>query len=224
MRGVERLHGGAYRIIADRIEAATLLLAGAITGGDVRIEQLCPQHLASVGQTLRLMGFQVSAGSDWIRLRASGRPAAVEFFAQPYPGLPTDLQAQFTAVLSLAAGRSLVRDGVFPLRFAHVPQLAQIGACLTPVAGGVAIDGVRSLAGARSDRMRSAGQRRTGAGRTGRPRAHHRQRPRASGSGLRTAGRRSSRRWAPRSSASAAACLLGKRDSRSSPPTALQSE
>ncbi len=146
VRGVERLHGGAYRIIADRIEAATLLLAGAITGGDVRIEQLCPQHLTSVGQTLRLMGFHVSSGSDWIRLLASGRPAAVELLAQPYPGLPTDLQAQFTAVLSLAAGRSLVRDGVFPSRFAHVPQLARMGARLAPVAGGVAIDGVRSLA------------------------------------------------------------------------------
>ncbi len=149
IRGVDRLHGAAHQIIPDRIEAATLLLAGAITGGNVRITQICPAHLASVVRILRQMEFQVTAGGDSISLCAAGRPAAVEIFAQPYPHLPTDLQAQFTAVLALAAGRSLVRDGIFPRRFQHVSQLARMGARFTPVPSGVAIDGVARLRGSR---------------------------------------------------------------------------
>ncbi len=94
------------------------------------------------------MQFQVAGGPDWIELQATNRPAAIELLAQPFPGVPTDLQAQFTAVLALARGRSLVRDAIFPRRFQHVPQLARMGARLLPVAGGVAIDGVRSLTGA----------------------------------------------------------------------------
>ncbi len=134
-------------MIPDRIEAATLLLAGAITGGDVRITRVCPAHLTNVVDSLRLMGFQIESGSDWIRLCASDRPRPIELRALPYPGLPTDLQAQFTAVLALAKGQSLVRDCVFPHRFQHVPELVRLGANLTRRRGAVSIDGVSALGG-----------------------------------------------------------------------------
>jgi UDP-N-acetylglucosamine 1-carboxyvinyltransferase len=155
IQGVDHLHGARHEIIPDRIEAATLLLAGAITGGSVRVTQVCPSHLASVLQIFEQMGLRVDSGRDWIRLAGTGgpssqaQPAAVEITARPYPGLPTDLQAQLTALLSLAAGKSVVRDCVFPHRFQHVPQLERMGANLRQHADGVSIEGVSALRGAR---------------------------------------------------------------------------
>ena len=149
IHGVERLHGAAHEIIPDRIETATLLLAGAITQGDVRVTQVCPDHLAGVVRVLRRTGLQVDSGTDWIRVCASGRPRSVEVTAEPYPGLPTDVQAQFTSLLTLARGTSLIRDRVFPRRFQHVPQLARLGANLTQHPAAVSIEGVSILTGSR---------------------------------------------------------------------------
>jgi UDP-N-acetylglucosamine 1-carboxyvinyltransferase len=149
IQGVDALGGARYEIIPDRIEAATLLLAGAITGGDVRITRLCPAHLSSVLPILGAIGLHIETGPDWIRLAARGRVRAVDITAGPFPDVPTDLQAQLTALLCLATGRSQVRDTVFPERFQHVRQLARLGARLTPTQGGVSIAGVPELRGAR---------------------------------------------------------------------------
>jgi UDP-N-acetylglucosamine 1-carboxyvinyltransferase len=147
--GVERLGGTSYQIAADRIEAGTLLLAGAISGGSVRVTDVCPGHLESLMRTLEQMGLHVATGSDWISVGAPCRPQAAQLAAQPYPGLPTDLQAQLTAVLALADGHSVVRDCVFPNRFQHLRELARMGALVTRRPGAVSIEGVATLSGTR---------------------------------------------------------------------------
>lgn len=131
--GVERLGGASHEIIPDRIEAATLLLAGAISGGSVTIEAVVPRHLIAVLAGLEWAGAACRSAGQTIRLvapplKGRARPNAVNIAAWPYPGWPTDLQAQWTAWMTLANGRSLVRDAVFAERFGHVAQLRRLGA------------------------------------------------------------------------------------------------
>jgi UDP-N-acetylglucosamine 1-carboxyvinyltransferase len=149
IHGVDQLVGAAYEIIPDRIEAATLLLAAAITAGEARVTRVKPAHLTAVLETLVAMGFEIESGIDWICLRTFGRPRGVAIDACPFPGLPTDLQAQFTAVLALARGRSTVGDGVFPDRFQHVAALNRCGANIEAHSGSAVIEGVERFRGAR---------------------------------------------------------------------------
>jgi len=148
IEGVERLGGATCRVIPDRIEAATLLLAGAITGGTVRVAGIVPGHLAAVLELLERAGCRLAVESDAITVRAEGRPRAVDVVAEPYPGVPSDVQAQFMALLALADGRSTVRDTVFPTRMAHVAELARLGARIDQDDGRAVIHGVPRLGGA----------------------------------------------------------------------------
>ena len=142
IEGVERLHGGSYRIIPDRIEAATLMLAAAITGGAVSVVGLVPEHLqALLGQRWRRAGLRSRCGPDRVSVLARARPLPVSVAAEPYPGLPTDLQAHWTAFMATAAGPSFVEDRVFPMRWGHVAELRRLGADLQCVHGGVRIAG-----------------------------------------------------------------------------------
>ena len=139
--GVERLSGGRHRIIPDRIEAATLLLAAAITGGAANVVGLLPDHLQALLANLAASGISIDVQPRSVALRADVRPLPVSVAAEPYPGLPTDLQAHWTAFMATAAGPSFVEDRVFPMRWGHVAELKRLGADLQCVPGGVRIAG-----------------------------------------------------------------------------------
>lgn len=148
IHGPSQLHGCTHRIIPDRIETGTYLLAGAITGGDLTVADCCPAHLDSVLEKLREIGVGVEAGADWLRVRAAGRCRGTEIKTQPFPGFATDMQAQFMALLSLAQGTSAIRETIFENRFMHVAELKRMGAEITIHGASAVIEGVEYLSGA----------------------------------------------------------------------------
>lgn len=141
IHGVDALGGGTHHVIADRIEAATLLIVAAITGGEVTVTGVAPAHLAAACRTLVEAGTEVDVGPDRITIAAPRPLRAFRTVAQPYPGLPTDLQAPLTALAVVAAGRSILRDRVFPHRFAHLAGLQQLGATIARDADAAIVDG-----------------------------------------------------------------------------------
>jgi UDP-N-acetylglucosamine 1-carboxyvinyltransferase len=145
IRGVDQLGGGRYRVIPDRMETATLLLAGAITGGDVTVRGCRPDHLDAVLAVLDDAGAMIDSGGDWIRAALGDRPQAFHFTALPYPGVPTDVQPLLMSLAAVADGRSTIADHVFPHRFAHVEALRQFSARIHRHAGHATIDGVEVL-------------------------------------------------------------------------------
>ena len=129
IQGVDELAGADYTVQPDRIEAGTFLVAGAITRGRVRVEQVVPEHLEAVLQKLREAGASIETGADWVALDMHGRrPTAVDVSTAPYPGFPTDMQAQFMALNCIADGVGTVTENVFENRFMHVPELQRMGA------------------------------------------------------------------------------------------------
>ena len=129
IRGVKALGGGAYRIIPDRIEAGTFLAAGALTRGRVKVTQVCPEHLTVTLSAFEQAGAQLTQGTDWVELDMQGRrPKAVNFDTNPYPLMPTDMQAQFMAMNILADGESVITENVFENRFMHVHEMRRMGA------------------------------------------------------------------------------------------------
>ena len=148
IRGVDALGGAAYRVIPDRIETATLLMAAAITGGSATVVDAEPAHLAAVLDALAEMGCDVYLDRHRVRLRADQRLRPMRIVAQPYPGIPSDLQAQFMALAALANGRSTIADAVFPDRFMHVAELARLGARIERRGKEASIEGPNRLSGA----------------------------------------------------------------------------
>jgi len=148
IEGVDRLTGAEHTVIPDRIEAATLLLAVAITRGTATVTGVVPEHLSSVLAMLRRAGSKIETGEDYVTLEAGGPLLPIDLTAQPYPGVPTDVQAQFTALACLAGGRSTVRDDVFPHRFMHVAELLRMGANIRKEGPTVIVTGVKRLIGA----------------------------------------------------------------------------
>ena len=129
VRGVTKLHGARYRISPDRIEAGTLLLAGAITGGDLIVANCNTAHLGAVIAKLQECGARVDVlGPDTARVRGDGRLRAADISTEEYPGFPTDMQAQYMALATQAEGVSLVRENIFENRFMHVQELVRMGA------------------------------------------------------------------------------------------------
>ena len=112
----------------DRVETGTYLIAAAATGGQVRLENAAPSTLTAVLDKLRESGAHVAEGPDWVQLSMDGRPAAVDIETAPYPGFPTDMQAQFLALNAVAAGSSTVTETIFENRFMHVQELSRLGA------------------------------------------------------------------------------------------------
>ena len=149
IEGVERLSGTDYRVLPDRIETGSYLVAGAITGGHVKIRDTQPDLIDSVLQTLREAGADISVGEDWIDLDMHGRrPRAVNVHTAPYPAFPTDMQAQFTALNAVADGTGTITETVFENRFMHVQEMQRMGADIR-LEGNTAISsGVEKLAGA----------------------------------------------------------------------------
>jgi UDP-N-acetylglucosamine 1-carboxyvinyltransferase len=146
--GVEQLGGTTYRVIPDRIEAATLLLAAAITRGSATVTGVVPEHLSEVLDAIRATGSHVDLGPEQVTIMADGRPRPIEITARPYPGVPTDLQAQLTALLCLARGRSTVGDAVFGNRFLHLAELRRMGAQIERRNSTAIVMGVEHLTGA----------------------------------------------------------------------------
>jgi UDP-N-acetylglucosamine 1-carboxyvinyltransferase len=132
IEGVDQLRPCSHRVIPDRVEAGTLLIAGAITGGDVRVNDCVPGHIDALTQRMAECGFRIDAGSDWLRVLPCDGWRAVDISTAPYPGFPTDLQAQFMALMTVAEGTSVVTERIFENRFMHVQELVRMGANITP--------------------------------------------------------------------------------------------
>jgi UDP-N-acetylglucosamine 1-carboxyvinyltransferase len=148
IQGVKRLKGVEYRPIPDRIEAGTLAVAAAITRGRVEIKGCQPEHLASVIDRLRQAGVLVETGRKSLLVTADERPKPVTISTAPYPGFPTDLQAQFTALLSLSHGTSVVTENIFESRFLHALELNRMGARIDINGNMAIIQGVEALSSA----------------------------------------------------------------------------
>ncbi len=148
--GVERLRApeGGHRIIPDRIECGTFLCAVAAAGGDVLLKDARAEHLEVVIDKLREAGAHVECGSDWIRVRASGRPRAVSLRTSEYPQFPTDMQAQFMAVNCIAEGAAVVTETIFENRFMHVDEMLRLGANIEVDGHTAVVHGVERLSGA----------------------------------------------------------------------------
>jgi UDP-N-acetylglucosamine 1-carboxyvinyltransferase len=148
INGVERLNGTSYDIPADRIEAGTYLVAAAVTQGDVEITGISADRLKSVINRLRDTGAKIKISEDSIFLKMNNRPMPVDITTAPFPGFPTDMQAQFSVLNAVAEGRSVINETVFENRFMHVQELNRMG-CDILVSGNTAnINGVNHLSGA----------------------------------------------------------------------------
>ncbi len=146
--GVDELQPMRAAVIPDRIEAGTLMIAAAITGGDVWVDAVEPEQLAALIAKLREAGVQIDEQGSSLRVRASGRPRAVDVATQPHPGFPTDMQAQFMALMSVARGTAVIRERIFENRFMHVSELKRMGARIKLDGGQAIVDGVRQLSAA----------------------------------------------------------------------------
>ncbi len=149
IEGVETLHGTRYRVLPDRIETGTFLVAAAITGGSIKVKDTAPRLLDAVIDKLRDAGAKIEVGDDWIFLDMEGRrPKAVNIRTAPYPGFPTDMQAQFAALNSVAEGTSTVVETIFENRFMHVQELKRMGADIEIEGNTAIIRGVEGLTSA----------------------------------------------------------------------------
>jgi UDP-N-acetylglucosamine 1-carboxyvinyltransferase len=146
--GVKALRGATYRVIPDRIEAGTLLTAAVMTYGSVTIRGVEPSHLTAPLALLAKMGVTVERrGPATISVRAHDRPRPVDVVTLPYPGFPTDLQAQFMALLTVAGGNSFVTEKIYPERFIHVAELQRMGARIRKEGPTAIVEGVDHLSG-----------------------------------------------------------------------------
>ncbi|HEV7817151.1 MAG TPA: UDP-N-acetylglucosamine 1-carboxyvinyltransferase [Janthinobacterium sp.] len=148
IQGVAELHGASHAVIADRIETGTFLCAVAAAGGDVTLKNTRTDILDAALDKLRAMGLTLTSGPDWIRAQMSSRPNAVSFRTTEYPGFPTDMQAQFMAVNTIATGPSRVTETIFENRFMHVQEMNRLGAAIQIEGNTAIIDGVPRLRGA----------------------------------------------------------------------------
>ena len=149
IQGVERLHGAEHEIIADRIEAGTFLIAGAITGGDVTVTGCIPEHIGALVSKLQQAGVEVTQpDAASLRARGIGRLRSVDITTEEYPGFATDLQAQYMALMTQAEGIALIVETIFENRFMHAQELARMGANIRLDGKQAIVAGPRELTGA----------------------------------------------------------------------------
>jgi len=146
IEGVTKLHSAEYNVLPDRIETGTYLIAGAITGGHVRISNTRPQHLDAVLAKLEQAGATLKVGSDWVELDMRGRrPKSVDVRTAPYPAFPTDMQAQFAALNTVADGVGTIIETIFENRFMHMLEMRRMGAEIRLEGNTAIIKGVSKL-------------------------------------------------------------------------------
>ena len=148
VHGVERLHGARHRIIPDRIEAGTFIVAGALTGGDLLVSACDPSHLGALLQKLEEAGVHVQTNGDSVRVMGNGPLKAADLATEEYPGFPTDMQAQFMALATQAEGTSVVTENIFENRFMHAQELVRMGANIRIEGTHAVIRGKTPLSGA----------------------------------------------------------------------------
>ncbi|HVP12657.1 MAG TPA: UDP-N-acetylglucosamine 1-carboxyvinyltransferase [Phycisphaerae bacterium] len=148
IEGVKELRGCEYTVIPDRIEAGTFMMAAAITNGDVKIANCRLDHLMAAVDRLRAIGVNVERSNGGVEVSCSRHLEPVGVTTQPYPGFPTDLQAQIMTLLCLAEGNSIITEKIFPDRFVHVAELSRMGAKLRKEGPTVVVEGVKQLIGA----------------------------------------------------------------------------
>lgn len=148
IKGMTSLHGATHTVIADRVEAGTFLTAGAITAGDVFVRGARADHLDSFLTAFTEAGIKFSIHEDGIHVMGNGRPSSLNITTLPYPGFPTDLQAQLMALLSLGEGRSMITETIFENRFMHAQELVRLGADIHVHGNNAVINGVAYLSGA----------------------------------------------------------------------------
>jgi UDP-N-acetylglucosamine 1-carboxyvinyltransferase len=148
VEGVPALHGADFGVVGDRIEAGTFMMAAAMTGGDVYVRGARAEHLHAVILKLREAGVEVREDAGGVRVIGNGRLRSVDVKTMPYPGFPTDLQAQMMALLALADGRSVVSETIFENRFMHVLELNRMGADVKVEGNSAIVRGVSGLSGA----------------------------------------------------------------------------
>lgn len=149
IKGVEKLHSAEYTIIPDQIEAGTYMIAAAIAGGDVTVKNIIPKHMDSLTAKLAEMGVRIEKHDDSIRVMADGRLQCSNIKTMSYPGFPTDLQPQMTALLSVCEGVSVVTENVWDNRYQYVEELRQLGAKIMVESRVAMIEGVKALKGAK---------------------------------------------------------------------------
>lgn len=149
VQGVDQLRSTVHTIIPDRIETGTFMIAAAIAGGDILVEHVIPYNVESLIFKLQEAGIQVRVeNNSRIRIKSNGKPKAVNIKTLPYPGFPTDLQPQMSALCTIADGVSVITESVFESRFGAVPELIRMGADITSDSHSVIIKGVKKLQGA----------------------------------------------------------------------------
>jgi UDP-N-acetylglucosamine 1-carboxyvinyltransferase len=148
IEGVAELHGAEHDIIPDRIEAGTFLVAGAIAGKGITLKRVEPEHIRSVTNALTDCGFQISTEKDSISISPNGSTKSLELITEPYPGFPTDMQAQMCALLSTTSGISVITESIFPQRYMHIAELKRMGAHMDLEGSTAVIKGVDQLFGA----------------------------------------------------------------------------
>jgi UDP-N-acetylglucosamine 1-carboxyvinyltransferase len=148
IEGVPALHGAEHTVIPDRIEAGTFLVAGAICGQGVTVKRVEPEHIRSITDVLARCGFPMNIADQSISVSPNGEAKALELTTEPYPGFPTDMQAQMCALLSTSDGISVVTENIFPQRYMHVAELKRMGAQMQLEGATAVIQGVDGLFGA----------------------------------------------------------------------------
>ena len=149
IEGVEQLNGASFSVMPDRVEVGTYLTAVAMTGGRVKIKSAKPEYLSSVISKLELTGAEITLGDDWVEIYMDkSKPKAVSLTTGPYPSFPTDMQAQFVSLNSIAQGNSTVTETVFENRFMHVQEIARMGGNITLKGNTAVIEGIGRLQGA----------------------------------------------------------------------------
>ena len=148
IEGVPELHGAEHDIIPDRIEAGTFLVAGAVFGKGVTVKRVEPKHVEAVTTALTSCGFKIETSANTITVSPNGTAKSLEFVTEPYPGFPTDMQAQMCALLATTDGISVVTENIFPQRYMHVAELKRMGAHVQLEGPTAVISGVEKLTGA----------------------------------------------------------------------------
>lgn len=148
IRGVKALAGATHSIIPDRIEAGTFMVAAAVTGGEITLEKIVPEHLKPIIAKMREAGAEIDEGEDFIKINASGRIKSADIKTLPFPGFPTDMQAQLCTLMSVANGTSIITETVFENRFMHIGELKRMGANIKIEGRAAIIEGKSRLTGA----------------------------------------------------------------------------